>query len=767
MFLGIIAEFLAPAENDSTVQRSLGLCTLFLWLLTLVPFLMVALPARASNTEVATFDFSQHDFVQTGPVALNGRWLFAWDRLVPPNEVMPDKLRQLPDIWNIPGSGDEKLAPLGQATYRATVILPPSQEDWALLIPQTYSQVKVFVNGRESLGGTPIRETEQNYSRPHLLRSIVSIPAQADRVDITFQVQNNWNRRGGLDRPVYFGTESQIYGKVVSQYGLEWTIIGSLTLVGLYLFGLFFAGRFVFGLQDFPALLFGLACLSVAARQLVIGPMFTLSLDLAWASALKVNYIATIAMVPLIIGYLKSTYQKDVPRWAVGGNAAVFAVFAIVFTTMDLSLSVRLVFLFQLVIAFNILLMGFLLVRILVNQRPGAVVMSLSFMVLFGATINDMLFDQRLINSAELATYGFFVFVMIQSIIISTYTMRNLYRVKKLSQRLGNANDQLAKANVALERQIGEALQLKGYNESILASLKDGVITTDRKQKVVTANRAAREILEREDDEMIGRPALELFPEKFHWIIERLAECDATGATLQSRSVELELPHAKLVANLTFVPLRDTNYQPIGSILIIEDKTYGARLVNWLNEERERRLQAVKTAEEAEKRATTDALTGLGNRAAFDADVARMAHDYKIGRTPDVVVAMIDLDGLKQVNDTRGHEDGDLMLKLFADGLRFKFRDSDRAYRFGGDEYALLLPGVRGNHTRDFQSKLDQIVSDVRARGFPEFDASVGFSSLDDHQGNQAEALKMADERMYAMKRAHKAKLAELKAKSS
>jgi len=84
---------------------------------------------------------------------------------------------------------------------------------------------------------------------------------------------------------------------------------------------------------------------------------------------------------------------------------------------------------------------------------------------------------------------------------------------------------------------------------------------------------------------------------------------------------------------------------------------------------------------------THDPLTGLFNRAYFDAELQRI----ESGREYPVSIVMADIDGLKGVNDTLGHDEGDRLIKGAAEVLLSAFRSSDVVARIGGDEFAVLL----------------------------------------------------------------------------
>jgi len=119
----------------------------------------------------------------------------------------------------------------------------------------------------------------------------------------------------------------------------------------------------------------------------------------------------------------------------------------------------------------------------------------------------------------------------------------------------------------------------------------------------------------------------------------------------------------------------------------------------------ERRLQSSRRASSFRRtEALTDPLTGVGNRRAFDRDLAAALVDRRAGR---LLLAMIDVDGLKTVNDIRGHLAGDLVLKAIAAALRLRVRAEDRVYRLGGDEFAALSTSLDPDA---FQQRLGQYV---------------------------------------------------------
>jgi diguanylate cyclase (GGDEF)-like protein len=104
-------------------------------------------------------------------------------------------------------------------------------------------------------------------------------------------------------------------------------------------------------------------------------------------------------------------------------------------------------------------------------------------------------------------------------------------------------------------------------------------------------------------------------------------------------------------------------------------------------------LATLRTLADAQARAATDPLTGLGNRRLVEDALGRTAAQAQ--RTGDgFAVAMIDVDRFKSVNDTFGHEAGDALLVAIADVLTGETREYDVVGRRGGDEFIVLLPGL-------------------------------------------------------------------------
>lgn len=165
-------------------------------------------------------------------------------------------------------------------------------------------------------------------------------------------------------------------------------------------------------------------------------------------------------------------------------------------------------------------------------------------------------------------------------------------------------------------------------------------------------------------------------------------------------------------------------------------------------------LDNARLFEQVQHLAVSDPLTGLANyRRLLDVLESETERTNRNGRPFSVL--LLDLDGLKKINDTYGHLTGSRALCRLADTLRIHCRAIDTAARYGGDEFALILPEAQEPEAQQVAQRIRDVLS--RDAETPTISASIGISTYNGNGERIEKLLSDADEHLYAEKSQRKA----------
>ena len=221
---------------------------------------------------------------------------------------------------------------------------------------------------------------------------------------------------------------------------------------------------------------------------------------------------------------------------------------------------------------------------------------------------------------------------------------------------------------------------------------------------------------------------------------------------------------ALCVGLVLLVSLSPQLYAPDTALLVEHAVVYAPAylalaFVSWymrkcILQEYEINLQKVREIEDRfQREASADRLTAVYNRDYFE---TRLSEEFS--RTQRLsggfVVVFLDLDDFKQINDTYGHRTGDKALKLVADVLRSNARQIDVVARYGGDEFAVLMPSTSLSGVRNFFERIrtEVVERTLLTLGFA-IHLSAGVAKFDDDVEDPLDLLETADEAMYQAKR--------------
>jgi diguanylate cyclase (GGDEF)-like protein len=153
-----------------------------------------------------------------------------------------------------------------------------------------------------------------------------------------------------------------------------------------------------------------------------------------------------------------------------------------------------------------------------------------------------------------------------------------------------------------------------------------------------------------------------------------------------------------------------------------------------------------------QQQALTDALTGCYNRRSFEMQFDREMQMAKRQHQP-LSLIMLDLDCFKQLNDSVGHDAGDQALRELAECFKQELRGVDSAARFGGDEFALILPQAYAEGALIVAERLRARIADIQISGFGNLSASMGIATFPSHGSSRSDLVPAADAALYKAKR--------------
>ncbi len=225
--------------------------------------------------------------------------------------------------------------------------------------------------------------------------------------------------------------------------------------------------------------------------------------------------------------------------------------------------------------------------------------------------------------------------------------------------------------------------QEKERAQVTLESIGDGVITTDIRANVEYLNPVAEALTGWTNSEAIGHPLEEVFhivnEETGQPVESPIVDCLKEGSiiALASDTVLLNRTGSTIAIEDSAAPIRDRTGTVIGGVLVFHDVSYKRNLMK-----------------ELAHQAHHDVLTGLPNRLQFN-EVLKQALARAKRKQGMMAVMFLDLDRFKLINDTMGHNLGDVLLMNVAERIRQTLREGDTIARQGGDEFLVLLPEIR------------------------------------------------------------------------
>jgi signal transduction histidine kinase len=382
-------------------------------------------------------DLSGWNPEQDGLLSLGGEWDFYWHNFLSYDELKhshPDVRAVVPSVWNDYQINGRNLPGFGYATYRLKVINAETGTPIALRIPNMSTAYSMYIND-ELIASNGKAAVNREYFKPEYRPKTVQIRPPAAQFDIIVRVANFIYSRGGMWYPVNMGTPEQIqdYNKHIVYRDIF--LFTSCFILGLYYLSIFLLRR-----EDKSSLYFVFMCLVVMGRTVIHGDyaVYTLIPAISFGGIVLINYVTLYWFPTTFVLLLSELFPQDMSKRPVRYTVIYSSAMTLVTLLAPLWLYTSYTYLFlavAILVAFYTLAIT---VIAFVKKRQDSPIVLLGALVIIAGAVYDVLCYYRVIslNVGELSSFGFVVFLFLQSFVLARRFSQAFTNVKDLSRRL-------------------------------------------------------------------------------------------------------------------------------------------------------------------------------------------------------------------------------------------------------------------------------------------------------------------------------------------
>ncbi|MET3849569.1 two-component system sensor histidine kinase ChiS [Paenibacillus sp. OAE614] len=380
------------------------------------------------------------DFRSDGSIELNGTWEFYWKQLLWPDDLQSTTSPEVSGYVEVPGYwanhrlNGSLLPPDGYATYRMVIRGLHPSDDVAIKLRNMYSSYALWVNDKlEASSGQP-GTTSENTSPKYGASIVVPVePSPEGSLTLLIQVSNFTYPKGGINNSLELGDAKLLQKERSGELIQDSLVIGALLVMGVY--HLFLYG---FRRKDVTPLYFGLFCMCIAFRTMLVGSRYILEIlpGFSWEWFAKASYLTVYVGEFFLISFIYYLFPQYLSR----SVRRVTQIFTLILTLLVLTTDIR-IYDYSL-LPFEIYSIGLVLYAIYASYRiarqrqEGSLLLILGFSLIFVTALNDTLNRKGILDTPALLQFGVLSFVFMQSLLISKKFSRAFSQVESLSERL-------------------------------------------------------------------------------------------------------------------------------------------------------------------------------------------------------------------------------------------------------------------------------------------------------------------------------------------
>lgn len=428
-------------------------------------------------------DLREITFKENTAIDLQGEWELYFDEFhYPPFHGKKALMGYLaiPNSWQGEEYSGIELPRTGKATLRAFIQINKQSvgQELRIYIPDVASSYRFFANG-VLIGGQGKPGINQFDDTPRIKSKYYTLIPDDEIVELVFHIANYENNFGGFWGHPILGNKYIMDRERMFANARELFLLGALSLIGLYHFGLYFYKR-----KETSIFYFAIFCVLLGIRLAFTGERYILELfpKFHWPTAFRIEFASYYFAVPTFLLFIHSLFPeeskiKHVRRALVASTVFAFTLF------LPISVFTILLYGFQ-ILAF--LIIGYVIhinLKAVLNSRPNSKLFLIGLLILAFSVSFDILKHSLNSRGIGLTPYALLCFIFIQSLILSSRIANAFVRAEELAESLKISNESLLAVTENLEQIVSE--RTYQLNSSLGRIKKDLLLAKKIQQKIL------------------------------------------------------------------------------------------------------------------------------------------------------------------------------------------------------------------------------------------------------------------------------------------
>lgn len=373
---------------------------------------------------------------------LQGEWEFYHHLLLQPRDFVKERddvqFVQVPRSWRSQSTENNIIDAIGYGTYRYILTIPKQDigAQKALSLYYVGSAYRIWIDGKE-YPGLGVVGTSASSETPKLQRHIIPFQPIHEQVEIVIQVSNHSFREGGILSDIVYGDANKLTKFMLADSLIAIFIIGGSFIFGMYHFIIYFYNR-----ADTLLLYLGLFSIGYGLRSffLVEHLIFLFLPSIEWRLSVKAEYIVDALMMILVPMQFRALFPKDAPTALIRLFQVIMMALLIFILATPSEVFTKILIIYPFLLSIILYIIGSTSIKARIRKRHDSSLNLVSVTFVLLAAINDTFNYLGTFHSFYLMNYTFYIFIFLQTIIVSNRYRRILKNNKDLAVELETIN---------------------------------------------------------------------------------------------------------------------------------------------------------------------------------------------------------------------------------------------------------------------------------------------------------------------------------------